>query len=331
MRKNYPQFIVTLLISLITTFLSILLNNLLAIIKDILLKLLEKEQLAILLPVLFSIFFIFLVGMWVPLLLLALKMGSQARSIKDVTSPKQEKLSTKQKLLGFQYMLSQLRNSFIATLLLIIAIILLTGPYITWWALAVIIFIIVIDSIREFYVSTGFMRRSIENAIVQIITTLGKQLDLMAREALGENDFKIRCYLMLRKEDFLYVRYSYRMAGDPDWEMGIGINQGIEGRVYNSGKPWGKTPYDPEELGFSEEQINKIPKNIKWKLGFPISPNQQAIGVLIIDCDTVLEMEWLDKILDFAHGITSCISTIICQYPSKIIQEAFYKHEIIDS
>ncbi|MHA1268037.1 MAG: hypothetical protein ACTSRS_22655 [Candidatus Helarchaeota archaeon] len=188
----------------------------------------------------------------------------------------------------------------------------------------VLISIATIDVLLQFFLATGDVRFTLHNTINQLLVYLGDQIQLSLFEVFGDYASRLRIKVVLfdPNEANFHVRYHYSMEGDPDLDLLVGKHQGVIGRVFNTGIPWVKVQYNPEELGFSDEQISKMPKNISWKMGFPLLCNHKPFGVLAIDCDREVEKYFLDKLKDFSHAITSGISISLSQFPSEEVQLA---------
>jgi uncharacterized membrane protein len=191
--------------------------------------------------------------------------------------------------------------------------------------------LLVLNGIREFYSTTETLQHSIEMAITQLMISLGNTLMQFIQEEDVDKSAKIRCNVMLysHHEDKLFVRYSYNMSGDPDQNMALSKNQDVVGRTFISGRPMLMMPYLPIELGFSKEQIEIIPSNIKWKMAIPLLDQYIPFGVLAIDCNVAINMQVLDKVLDYSRGIATSLYILIAQYPSKVVQDALMKPEEI--
>ncbi len=315
----------TLFLSLITTLITIVIGNLIKWTGDIALSLLDPVTKALILPYLsylslgaiFVLFLIMVNG--------ALHLGSFSYPIKDAIALDTYRLPTWKRFLGFSQIWSQLRFSIVSGLVVVSAIFYLgftTSFGVIHWLL---LFFVISDILLQFYVATGLVRNNLSKSILQLIKTLASQIELSLAEALGHSQSCLRLgiYTYSKKDKKLHLRYSYQMKGDPDFNMTIGINQGVEGRVYKEGIPKLKFPFDKTKLDYTKVQQEKIPSKIKWKLAFPLWQDHKPYGVLVMDCDRSLPKIWLDKFLDFTHAFALSIAILLSEFPSKEIQDAF--------
>ncbi len=250
--------------------------------------------------------------------------GSRPYPIQNVNKVIGYKFSRWQRIIGLPSFWSQFRLT-IASGILIISIIIYHGIITSYdiWHFT-LSFIVATDIILQFYVATGDIRNSLNRSIAQIMVTLSRQIDLTLKEThgLSSNRLRMRILILDPKYNKFNTKYEYGMEGEPDMNLQIGVNQGIAGRVFAEGRPYMRTPYNPEELGFSSEQLKDIPTSIRWKMGLPLIYDHKPFGVLAIDCDFDLSIASLGKILDYTLGIANSLSILLSQFPSQEIQMA---------
>ena len=270
------------------------------------------------------IFLPLMIILFVGLIIIALFLGSRPFPIQNVNEPVGHRFNRWQRIIGLPSFWSQFRLT-IASGLVVISI-LLYHSIRTSFGIEhlVLISIVATDIFLQFYVATGDIRNSLNRSISQLVMTLGQQIELVLQETYGQTHFRLRIrVLILDNDDQKFSSlYEYKMDGEPDINLRIGIAQGVAGRVFADKKPWMQKPYKPEELGFSEEQLSLIPRNIKWKMVFPLLSDHTSFGVLAIDCDKDLNRTKLGKILDYTLGITNGLSVLLSQFPSREIQMA---------
>ena len=319
------QFYQALLAGLIITLISQIFSGLIKLLLDGLMASFGNTFIANLFPIaswgLLALFIILLCVIF----LVALQLGSSSYPIKNVREPIGYSFKRWHRKFGITHIWSQFRLS-IASGLLIIAIL-------TYHAFnpqfeflhSLLVFIVAVDIFLQFYVANADIRNTLHRSIVQLLFTLGQQIEFSLKEALGDEPFRLRIgvFLYNNEDNRLHVIYHYNMDGEPDLDLDIGAKQGVLGRVLTDGKPWLQCPYDTEQLGFNQDQMNKIPKSIKWQMGLPLLCNHVPFGVVAIDCDKIVDFDWLDKILDFSHGMTISTSILISQFPSKEVQKSF--------
>jgi hypothetical protein len=321
------QLRLALVAGLIVMFISQLIGAGIKVLTDGAMQVLSVNQIAALLPKISWIFFILVMIFFILLIVIALQLGSKPYPIQNVKEPIGYKFKTWQQKLGLPSFWSQFRLTILSGLLIITIIV--YHAIRTTFSIehGILIFIVATDIILQFYVATGDVRNSLNRSIAQLMVTLGRQIELTLEEALGNKDSRLRIRILIYNPDEarLFVKYHYEMSGEPDLGMSVGIRQGVVGRVFTYGRPWMFNPYNPNKLGFSKEQIDQMPSNIKWKMGHPLLCNHRPFGVIAIDCDSDLELVWLDKILDFTHAIAISISILLGQFPSDEIQKAFIR------
>jgi hypothetical protein len=181
-----------------------------------------------------------------------------------------------------------------------------------------------------FYQMTASMRETVDRTVSEILNTLGMQAELMVAEATGKLGAHVRCYIMLffPWDCQLRTRYTFKMAGDPDSGLALGMNQGVEGRAFASDRPSLQHPFDATKLGFGPEQLSRIPAYIKWKVAFPVhGPGGRPLGVLAMDGDDDLATPWIDKFEAYAAAISVAIGILLSEVPSREMYEIMNETE----
>ena len=314
----------TIVSGLIVAIFSQIIAAILKFLVDGLSSLLGNTKVAGLFPIVSSIFLPLLVLFFVFLIIVALELGSRSFPIQNVNEPVGHRFKRWQRIIGLPSFWSQFRLTT-ASGILVIALILYHGIRTSFEIEHfLLIFIVATDIFLQFFVATGDIRNSLNRSISQLIVTLGHQIELTLQEALGQTTNRLRIrVLLLDPEDHKFnSKYEYGMNGEPDINLRIGINQGVAGRVFSEGRPLMRKPYKPKDLGFSDDQLRLIPKNIRWKMALPLLYDHKPFGVLAIDCDKDLDLIRLGKILDYTLGITNGASILISQFPSRDIQLA---------
>ena len=297
-------------------------------IEDLILKSLTQQQASSLLPIISWIFLPLVFFIFFILIFISLQLGSKSYPIQNVNRPVGHEFKKWQRRLGIPLFWSQLRLTVLSGIVVIALVIFHAIRTKFGVEHGFLIFIITTDIFLQFYVSTGDIRNSLNRSISQLIISLVRQIEITLKEALGDIDIRLRLRVLIYnpRSDIFTTVYHYNMEGEPDINLGIGIKQGVVGRVFKDGRPWMLFPYRPEDLGFSKDQIDQMPTSIKWKMGLPLLCNHHPFGVLAIDCDKVIDKVWLDKILDFAHAIAISISVLLGQFPSSEMQKAFLQN-----
>lgn len=318
----------TLLISLGLTLVSALFAFLTKLITSALFVILDEQQVSKMMPYISFALGGLVVIIIIVMLLIAFQLGWKsfpAKSVKERNPPKHFKLW--QRIIGLPLIWSQFRLTIVTGILVVLIIMIHAIRTVFSIEHGVLIFIAFVSVFIQFYAQTGDVRNTLDRTLSQMLYSLGQQIDFTLREALGETLFHVRIRILLydSKDQKLYIRYHYGMDGEPDLELRVGANQGVIGRVFSAEQPRPllQFPYGPRDLGFSQEQLDKMPQNIKWKMGLPLLNDHKPFGVLAIDADTVLAPEWLDKILDYVHASASAISVVMSLFPDEEIQRAF--------
>lgn len=315
----------TLLITLTGTLISLIIGQLLKMAGDMALSLMDEPTKIFLLPYLWwgalgLIFFLFLL-----MVQGALYIGSLSYPAKDAKVRDKYKIEKPKKRWLLTFAWSQLRYTFISALLVIIAVFYL--GFVSSFSLihGLIIFFVVSDIFLQFYVATGLVRNNLRKTILQLLYSLGSEIELVLFEALGHRRsvLRIGIFTYSNEDQKLHLRYAYQMAGDSDFRLSLKVDQGVEGKTFSTKVPKLFTPFNRKKLGYTKQQQKLIPLDIKWKMAFPLWENHEPYGVLMMDCNYKLEKIWLDKMLDFVHATTIAASIIVCEYPGREIQKAF--------
>jgi hypothetical protein len=257
-------------------------------------------------------------------LFVAYKLGSSTFINYEVREPEDVKFKLWEKLLFRPLFWSQNRQNIASTLIVSTIILIVGFNNSIFFETGILVFFVLVVGIIRFYSASGDVKDTLHQSIKQMMFTLGNQIELRISEALDNKNFRVRIRLTIfnPEEKNLSIKYQYHMEKDRDLYMKVGINQGVIGRVFKDAMPWMLNPYDPKQLRFDSEQLKLMPSNIKWKMGFPILCDHNCFGVLAIDCDKELNMQVLDDIKSFAHPMTSAISIMLFQYPTKEVQMA---------
>jgi hypothetical protein len=189
----------------------------------------------------------------------------------------------------------------------------IVGPFVPPLLYFFLVLTVVWITLRDFYAVSSATRETAEILVSELLLTLGRGVEELMREALARRDFRIRCQIMLLEPETgtLRLRYAYHMAGEPDFDLSLRPGQGVQGRVIAQATPLLASPYDPKSLGLSASQIETLPW-ISWVAAFPLrsAVDGEVIGVLGIDCDRSVPMEWLDKMLDHVRSTADAIALV---------------------
>ena len=208
---------------------------------------------------------------------------------------------------------SSVRVSIATAVVVAVFVFALLIPFVPPFLIGVVMAITVVGWLVLFAARYAGIKESVDRSMDQILATLGSQIEDTIFEARGhKKDYRLRCQVMVYdpKARALVPGSSYRMTGEPDSALTLGPRQCVRGRAYTEAEPYLSNPYDPEALGLSPEQIDKMP-GIRWMAAFPIlDDDKEPVGCLSIDCNKGVPQEWLDKIVDFCHATASAMGII---------------------
>lgn len=232
---------------------------------------------------------------------------------REVTVRRTLKFTWVDRLFLYPVFRSSVRIIIGSGLLMTILILVIGAPFLPPILLFCLVLLVVLNTLREFNSRHGAIGEAVEFLIDQLLFALGAQIELTVKEALGTEDYRLRCQIMLLdpQEQRLELKHGYHMAREPDENLPISPTQCIRGFTFTQRRRALSNPYAPEKLGFSKEQCDKLPQ-ISWMAAFPLllRPEEQSFGVLSVDCNRAVAQEWLDKILDFGQAISIGIAIV---------------------
>lgn len=264
------------------------------------------KTLAVLIPTVAIVYLVCMVAFY-------LNRLTQVLPPTEVTLPPRLKFSWLDWIFLYAVFQSSVRIIIASGLVMGILITLITSSSLPTILLSLLVVLVVLNTVREFATRHGGIKEAVEYLVDQLLFALGAQIELAIKEALGAEDYRLRCQIMLLdpQEQRLELKHGYHMAGEPDWDLPLGPNQCVRGLAFSQSKPMLRNPYDPENLGLDESQLAKLPQ-ISWMAAFPLlfRGEHKSFGVLSVDCNHPVAQEWLDKILDFTHAMSSSIAIV---------------------